>query len=129
MMFCIGAVDDLSRVLSEVESRVGRRDDSFVEYVCDQLDDIDAILYKSMFGGYGLYSGSVFFGIVYDGRLYFKTDEATRARYLEWESAPFQPNAKQTLKSYYEVPGELVDNAGELSELANEALDVALDSR
>lgn len=108
---------------------MSRTDDSFVEYVCDQLADIDAVMYKQMFGGYGLYSGVVFFGIVYDGRLYFKTDDATRGRYLEWESAPFQPNAKQTLKSYYEVPGELIDDAGELSELANEALNVALDSR
>ena len=108
---------------------MSRKDDSFVEYVCDQLPDLDAIMYKSMFGGYGLYSGSVFFGIVYDGRLYFKTDEATRARYLEWESAPFQPNAKQTLKSYYEVPGEMIDNAGDLSELATEAVNVAFQSR
>ena len=111
------------------ESAVSRIDDTLVEYVCDQLDDIDAILYKSMFGGYGLYSGSVFFGIVYDGRLYFKTDESTRPQYLEWESAPFQPNAKQTLKSYYEVPGETIDNAGELSQLANEAVNVAFQSR
>lgn len=108
---------------------VSRKDDSLVEYVCDQLAGIDAVLYKPMFGGYGLYSGSVFFGIVYDGRLYFKTDEATCARYLEWESAPFQPNAKQRLNSYYEVPGELIDNAGELSELANEAVDVAIQAR
>ena len=118
-----------AHVPGTLESAVRRIDDSFVEYVCDQLDDIDAIVYKSMFGGYGLYSGSVFFGIVYDGRLYFKTDEATRARYLEWESAPFQPNAKQTLKSYYEVPGETIDNAGELSQLANEAVNVAFQSR
>ena len=104
---------------------MSRTDDSFVEYVCDQLADIDAVMYKQMFGGYGLYSGVVFFGIVYDGRLYFKTDDATRGRYLEWESAPFQPNAKQTLKSYYEVPGEVIDNAEDLSELADEAVEVA----
>ena len=108
---------------------MSRKHDSFVEYVCDQLADIDAIMYKSMFGGYGLYSGSVFFGIVYDGRLYFKTDETTCARYLEWESAPFQPNAKQTLKSYYEVPGEVIENAGDLGELAGEAVEVAIQAR
>ncbi len=130
-MFCNGVADGIcpGRVQVKMESVVSRKDDSLVEYVCDQLDDMDAIVYKSMFGGYGLYSGSVFFGIVYDGRLYFKTDEATRARYLEWDSAPFQPNAKQTLKSYYEVPGEMIDNAGELSELAIEAANVAFQSR
>ena len=113
----------------EVERPVGRNDDSFIEYVCDQLPDIDAVMYKPMFGGFGLYSGSVFFGIVYDGRLYFKTDETTRARYLEWESAPFQPNAKQTLKSYYEVPGDLIETADDLTELADQAIEVAQEPR
>lgn len=106
-----------------------RVDDSFVEYVCDQLDGLDAITYKSMFGGYGLYCGSTFFGIVYDGGLFFKTNEATRQRYLDWDSDPFQPNAKQTLKSYYEVPGDLIETADELAALADQAIGVALDSR
>jgi len=105
------------------------KDDSFVEFVCDQLHELDAILYKAMFGGYGLYEGSVFFGIVFDGRLYFKTDEATRVRYIDWESGPFQPNAKQTLSSYYEVPADCVEDAAQLTELAREAIDVALQSR
>ena len=103
-----------------------KKDDSFVELICDQLAGLDGVLYKSMFGGYGLYCGSMFFGIVYDGRLYFKTDDATRARYEAWESEPFQPNAKQTLRSYYEVPGDLFDDATQLLELAEEAVDVAL---
>ena len=34
-----------------------------------------------MFGGYGLYAGEVFFGIVANGRLYFKTDDETRGRF------------------------------------------------
>lgn len=101
------------------------KDDTFVEFVCDQLDALDGVLYKSMFGGYGLYCGSVFFGIVFDGRLYFKTDDHTRPKYEGWGSGPFQPNAKQTLKSYYEVPGDLLDEMSELLALAEEAVDVA----
>ena len=101
---------------------MSRVDDSFVEFVCDQLDGLDAITYKSMFGGYGLYCGSTFFGIVYDGRLYFKTSESTRLRYLDWESSPFQPNAKQTLKSYYEVPIDHIEDDKRLCVLAAEAI-------
>lgn len=104
-----------------------RKDDTFVEFVCDQLDGLDGILYKSMFGGYGLYCGSVFFGIVFDGRLYFKTNDATRARYEDWESEPFQPNAKQTLRSYYEVPADFLEDIDQLLQLAEEAIDVAAD--
>ncbi|PCJ66625.1 MAG: hypothetical protein COA73_01065 [Candidatus Hydrogenedentota bacterium] len=102
-----------------------RKDDSFVEYVCDQLDAFEIITYKAMFGGYGLYCGDVFFGIVFDGKLYFKTDEHTCERYLDWEMEPFQPNAKQTLKSYYQVPVDFVDDTETLCPLAEEAVTVA----
>ncbi len=104
-----------------------RKDDDFVEFVCDQLTGFDGIQYKPMFGGYGLYEGTIFFGIVYDGRLYFKTDDATRPRYEEeFGTGPFQPNAKQTLKNYFEVPAEIIENQTTLNELANAAVRVAM---
>ena len=103
-----------------------RKDDDFVEFVCDQLTGFDGIQYKPMFGGYGLYEGQLFFGIVYDGRLYFKTDDTTRPKYEEeLGTGPFQPNAKQTLKNYFEVPGEIVEDQSTLNELAHAAVRVA----
>lgn len=103
-----------------------RKDDDFVEFICDQLTELDAALYKPMFGGYGLYEGIVFFGIVFDGRLYFKTDDATRPQYEEWGSEPFQPNSKQTLKNYFEVPVEVVEDPARLNALAIEAVRIAV---
>jgi len=103
-----------------------RKDDDFVEFICDQLTQLDAALYRPMFGGYGLYEGSVFFGIVYDGRLYFKTDDTTRVQYEEWGSAAFQPRAKQTLKNYFEVPAEAIEDAPRLNALAIESIRVAV---
>ena len=105
------------------------KDDDFVEYVCDQLHALEVVTYKPMFGGYGLYCGVLFFGIVFDGRLYFKTDDESRKRYEAWDSAPFQPNAKQTLKSYYEVPDDVIDDADRLGELGEEAVEVAANRR
>lgn len=105
-----------------------RKDDNFVEFVCDQLTGFDGIQYKPMFGGYGLYEGTVFFGIVYDGRLYFKTDETTRGRYEEFGAGPFQPNAKQTLKNYFEVPVDAIEDLSTLNDLAHEAVRVAAKS-
>jgi len=43
-----------------------------------------------MFGGYGLRSGGVFFGIVHKGRLYFKVDDASRPDYQAAGSEPFR---------------------------------------
>jgi DNA transformation protein len=64
-----------------------------------------------MFGGYGLYHGDAIFGIVFQGRLYFRTGPRTRAPYVEKGMARFKPNARQTLKSYYEVPADVLEDA------------------
>lgn len=77
---------------------------------------------RRMFGGHGIYCGKVFFGILYRGRLYFKTDEASRVNYVAHGMQPFRPNAKQTLKNYYEVPPEIVDDPDALVAWAREAI-------
>jgi len=60
-----------------------------------------------MFGGHGIYHQDVFFAIVYEGRLYFKTTPATRPSYEKEGMMAFRPSAKQTLKNYFEVPPHL----------------------
>ena len=67
-----------------------------------------------MFGCYGLYLGGEFFGILDGGDLYFRTDGETRAKYEQLGSGPFQPNERQTLKNYLEVPPDVVDDRGRL---------------
>jgi DNA transformation protein len=74
-----------------------------------------------MFGGYGLYRNGVFFGIIHRGRLYFKTDETSRAQYLAKGMKPFRPTAKQILKTYFEVPVEIIEDADQLAEWARRA--------
>ena len=85
-------------------------DDSFKDYVLDQLRGLDEVRAKSMFGGTGLYAGEVFFGIVADGRLYFKTDEESRVEYERWGMGPFRASEKQTLWTYYEVPVDILED-------------------
>jgi DNA transformation protein len=63
----------------------------------------------------------VFFGIIQNGRLYFKTNATTAARYRECKMKPFRPNANQTLKNYYEVPVNVLEDAGELTIWARQA--------
>lgn len=96
--------------------------DNFAEFVQDQLAGLGGVEFRRMFGGYGLYRGDVFFGILYKGRLYFRTDDATRAEYLARGMKPFRPNPRQTLKSYYEVPAEVIEDADELVRWARAAL-------
>jgi DNA transformation protein len=96
--------------------------DSFKDYVLDQLATLGAVSARAMFGGHGLYRGAQFFGILHHGRLYFRTDGTTRARYTAHGMQPFRPNTRQTLASYYEVPPEVLDDPGMLVDWARTAL-------
>jgi len=98
------------------------RDDSFKDYVLDQLTMLGAVRARAMFGGHGLYRGLEFFGIVHQGRLYFRTDARTRPGYIARSMSPFQPNPRQTLASYYEVPADVLDDVEILANWARAAL-------
>ncbi|TKS58598.1 MAG: hypothetical protein EWM72_02894 [Nitrospira sp.] len=74
-----------------------------------------------MFGGYGLYHCSKFFGIIHKGRLYFKVTPKTISLYKGHGMKPFRPNAKQTLKSFYEMPPDILEDAERLVAWAQEA--------
>ena len=89
-------------------------DERFNEFVREQLAGLPGIEFRRMFGGHGIYQREVFFGILHRGRLYFKTDDATRLDYEAAGMGKFQPNAKQTLSAYYEVPTAVLENPGEL---------------
>ena len=88
--------------------------DSFLDFVLGQLASLDGLRCKRMFGGYGLYCGEQFFGIVFDGRLYFKTNPDTLAQYMAYDAAVFAPSEKQVLKNYREVPVDILEDGESL---------------
>ena len=90
----------------------------FKEYVLDQLRLLSGVECKPMFGGFGLYCKGVFFGIIADGGVFFKTNPATVKKYKERGMEPFKPSAKQTLKNYYEVPPEILEDEELLADWA-----------
>ena len=57
------------------------KQESFKNFVLDQLREIPDVQCRPMFGGYGLYSDARFFGIIHEGKLYFKTDSDTVTDY------------------------------------------------
>jgi DNA transformation protein and related proteins len=97
------------------------KQDGFKDYVLDQLADLRGVTYRAMFGGYGLYHRETFFGIIHKGRLYFKTDQITAIRYRDRGMKPFKPSAAQTLKNYYEVPIEILEDSDDLTTWASQA--------
>lgn len=101
---------------------MNKQDESFKDFVLDQLQELDGVEARRMFGGFGLYQDETFLGIIHKGRLYFKIDEATVGEYRKRKMKPFRPSARQTLKSYYQVPVEIIEDAERLAEWATRAM-------
>jgi DNA transformation protein len=66
-----------------------------------------------------------FFGLLDDGVVYFKTDDATRARYTRRRMTPFMAPGEQPSKTYYRVPTSILEDADALVVWAREAVAVA----
>lgn len=102
-------------------------DNSFKAFVLDQLSALPEVRAQAMFGGHGLYQADRFFGILMEGRLYFKADDTTRTAFLERGMGPFTyEKARRTLTmNYFEVPPEVLECREDLVAWANRAIQVA----
>jgi DNA transformation protein len=94
----------------------------YLDYVLEQLGELGPVTSKAMFGGHGLYLGDQFFGIVHRDALYFKTDDASRGDYEARGSRPFRPNERQTLRTYWEVPADVIEDRESAVDWAREAV-------
>jgi len=98
----------------------------FIDFLTDQLHDIDDLVAKRMFGGVGLYSGDLFFAIVHDDVVYFKVDDVNRGDYVRAGTKPFKPYEDRPMTmQYYEVPASVLEDADELCRWARAALAAA----
>lgn len=97
-------------------------DSDFLNFLLDQLAGLPDVTAKRMFGGHGLYQRDAFFAIVFRDELYFKVSDQSRPRYESAGMKPFAPTPKQTLRSYYEVPADVLENRDRLTEWAMEAV-------
>lgn len=106
-------------------------DDTFKEFVLDQLGALPELRARAMFGAHGLYSGDHFFGILDEGRLFFKTDAASAADYTARGMGPFtyESRGKVMTMSYHEVPPDVLEQPAELVEWARKAIQLAASSK
>lgn len=99
--------------------------DRFVRQILDGLAALGEVTSRPLFGGHGLYWRGTIFAIAYAGRLYFKVDEGTKGDYQARNLGPLRPNERQTLKSYYEVPPDVLADREVLISWAGEAIRAA----
>ncbi len=103
----------------------------FQLFVADQLADLGSLLrFKRMFGGWGVYYGKTFWGMVLEGRLYFKTDETSRLSYIIEGMGPFtyqMPHRENVsvMKKYYEIPVRVLEDKETLCLWAERSISIA----
>ena len=104
------------------------RDDSFRDFVMEQLSGIKPVDCRAMFGGYGLYKNGKFFGIIHKSRLYFKVSDTTRHSYIEAGMQSFNPFKNTTLKSFFEVPADALESH-QILDWARDSIQAAEDQK
>ena len=91
-----------------------------------------ALRSRRMFGGVGLYSDELFFGLIDDDTLFFKTDDSNIARYRARNMPRFMPfpgPARSGSIGYHQVPADVIEDAETLVEWARKSVAVALASQ
>jgi DNA transformation protein len=78
---------------------------------------------RAMFGGRGLYLDGTFFGVIFDGKLYFRTDDESRPEYVKrgmpaLQPPPHRPRGPKTVDRNFEVPPNVLADARLLKEWA-----------
>src|SRR5689334_6838124 len=81
-----------------------------------------------MFSGVGLYSGELFFALIHDDTLYFKTDAVSSADYVARNMPRFMPfpHRPKAILAYHQVPTDVIEDAETLNAWARKAVAVAL---
>jgi DNA transformation protein len=104
---------------------------SYRQYVLDQLGPaVPDISARGMFGGVGLYARDLFFALIDDDVLYFKVDSENRPAFEARGMGPFMPfGPGKEVMQYYEVPGDVLEDAELLGAWAEAAIEVARRAR
>ena len=103
----------------------------YLAYILEQLEALGAVTHRRMFGGVGLYSGELFFGLIDDDTLFLKTDETNSAQYETRRMPRFMPPANRPVgpMGYHQVPADIIEDAEALVSWARQSVAVALRSK
>jgi DNA transformation protein and related proteins len=100
----------------------------FVAFAEELLSPVGPVTVRRMFGGHGVYADGVFFAILNDDELFLKTDDETRARFVEADCRMWTyPGTDET--NYYRPPDEAHDDPESMAPWARLGLEAALRKR
>jgi DNA transformation protein len=97
-------------------------------YLVELLAPLGGIGARRFFGGVGLVQDAVLFAMIMDETLYFRVDDAGRARYEAAGSSAFSYGTKtgtRTIAGFFTVPDAVLDEPEDLRQWARGAIAVA----
>jgi DNA transformation protein and related proteins len=105
--------------------------DELVDLTLELLAPLGAVRTRRMFGGHGFYVDDLFIAIIAAGRLYLKTDGASRAAFETAGGEPFVFVAKgqPTSTSYWTVPAEAMESPASMQRWGRLAVQAAVSAR
>jgi DNA transformation protein and related proteins len=98
------------------------------EFIRDLFAPFGPVTVRRMFGGAGIYCDGLMFGLVFDGAIYLKVDEASIPDFEREGSRPFVYSRKGTggivehSLPYWRLPERLYDDPDDLAIWAARAL-------
>ncbi len=93
--------------------------ESFTQYVKEQLEGMGEVKVRKMFGGAGVYMDGVIMGLIDGSTLFLKVNDSNRDMFEKKGMGPFKPYPdKNVSMSYYEVPAEVLEDREELKRWA-----------
>jgi DNA transformation protein and related proteins len=98
------------------------------EFIRELFAQFGPVTVRRMFGGAGIYSNGLMFGLVFDGAIYLKVDETSIPDFEREGSRPFTYGRKSTGRivqhslPYWRLPERLYDDPDELAIWASRAL-------
>ncbi len=100
--------------------------DTQITFILDQLQKLNPVNAKRMFGGVGFFKEGKMFGMLNNvGVFLLKVDDSNRQDYLDREMPAFSHHKnKRGNMPYYEVPLDVIEDAGELVSWAQKSIDV-----
>lgn len=106
--------------------------DTFHDFVRELLRGVPGLTIKRMFGGAGIYSQGVMFGLIADDTIHIKTDDALKEELTEEGSGPFVWEPKSGPRvgeridfSYWRLPDAALDDPDLALMWARKAIGVA----
>ena len=101
----------------------------FIAHVLEMMRQGGRATARAMFGGHGVYLDGLIVGIVDDDVLYLKTDDATRAAFVERELPPFRyrgHDGELHETGYLRAPDEALESPAAMHEWLRAALAASL---